>query len=422
MNCRHCDTELRSRFVDLGTAPRSNAYLTAEQLSSPENWYPLRVMVCEGCWLLQTEDDAHAEDLFSPDYAYFSSFSTTWLKHAERFVTEAVRRFELGPESLLVEVAANDGYLLQYVQQCGIRCYGVEPTAATAAAARKRGIEITEEFFGRRLARELASERGLANLMVANNVLAHTPDINDFVAGFAILLEPNGVAVFEIPYLLRLVAENQFDTIYHEHFSYLSLTSVEHVFKANGLAVFDVERLVTHGGSLRLFAQRSDTGQRPVSNSVRELLQHESDVGLKSLSYYQGFQTQAERIKDDFLQYLLDAKRAGRKVAAYGAAAKGNTFLNFAGIRADLIPFVVDRNPEKQGKYLPGSRIPIVGEDYLTSQRPDDIVILPWNLKDEVIQQLAYASRWNATFVTAIPSLCVHRPVSWKRQFELKSA
>ena len=405
MNCRHCGAPLALDLIDLGSAPPSNAYLSAAALHAPELWYPLRVKVCEGCWLVQTEDYAGAEDLFSPDYAYFSSYSETWLAHARRYVEDMRARLGLDQESLVVEVAANDGYLLQYVQALGIPCYGIEPTAGTAAAARARGIEIVERFFGRRLAEELADQGRAADLMVANNVLAHVPDIDDFLAGFAVLLKPRGVATFEFPHLLPLVERVQFDTIYHEHFSYLSLTAVKTLFAANGLSVFDVDLLPTHGGSLRVYAQRRDTGQREVRPAVQALLDRELAAGVATPGFYAGFQERAERVKDDLLAYLIDCKRKGVSVAAYGAAAKGNTLLNFAGVRPDLLPYVVDRNPEKQGKYLPGSRIPILDEEHLRARRPGRILILPWNLREEITGQLAYAREWGARFVTAIPSL-----------------
>ena len=405
MKCRHCGCELSLPFIDLGTAPPSNAYLTEADLSAPEKWYPLRVFVCTECWLVQTEDYAHRAELFSDDYAYFSSFSTTWLQHAEQYVLSAVQRFGLGNGSLVVEVASNDGYLLQYVKNCGIPCLGIEPTTSTANAARDRDIEVIEEFFGVKLARKLAAKGKRADLMVANNVLAHVPDINDFVAGFALLLKPEGVATFEFPHLLKLVQENQFDTIYHEHFSYLSLTAVIHIFTANGLGVFDVEEHSTHGGSLRVFAQRVDSGLQARSARVDELLQREAQAGMLDADYYTCFQANADRVKNDFLAFLLEARREGKRVVAYGAAAKGNTLMNYAGIRPDLISFVVDRNPAKQGKYTPGSRIPILEEQQLQQQKPDYVIILPWNLQEEVIRQLAYIRAWGGQFVSAVPQL-----------------
>ena len=405
MQCRHCHAELTLPFIDLGTAPPSNAYLSRDQLAAPETWYPLRVFTCTNCWLVQTEDYAHHAELFSNDYAYFSSFSPSWLAHSQAYVEAMRERFSLGAASLVSEVAANDGYLLQYVKAAGIPCYGVEPTAGTAAAARAKGIDVVERFFGVALAGELAQQGRQVDLVAANNVLAHVPDINDFTAGFARLLNPQGVATFEFPHLLRLVSECQFDTIYHEHFSYLSLCAVSRIFDCNGLSVFDVEEIPTHGGSLRVYAQRSDSGHHLTLAAVGALLERERAAGVTSTAYYEGFQSRAERIKDDFLAFLLDAKRQCKTVAGYGAAAKGNTLMNYAGIRPDLIAFVADRNPAKQGKYMPGSRVPIVAEQHLKDARPDYVVILPWNLRDEVRAQLAYVREWGASFVTAVPRL-----------------
>lgn len=405
MKCRHCHAELSLQLMDLGSSPPSNAYLGAAQLAAPEKWYPLRVLACSQCWLVQTEDYAHYAELFSSDYAYFSSYSTSWLAHSKRYVDEVVRRFALSPASHVVEVAANDGYLLQYVQQAGIPCTGIEPTASTARAAREKGLSVVEAFFGVALARQLVAEGKAADLIAANNVLAHVPDINDFVAGFALLLKPHGVATFEFPHLMRLVADCQFDTIYHEHFSYLSLSAVHRLFEANGLCVFDVEELATHGGSLRVFAQRRDTGERAVEAAVARLLAVESDAGLTTPAYYQGFQSRADDVRDGIVTFLIEARRAGKRVGAYGAAAKGNTLLNYAGIRPGLLPWVVDRNPAKQGQYMPGSRIPIVDEARLQREKPDYVLILPWNLKAEVMSQLAYIREWGGQFVCAVPGL-----------------
>lgn len=407
MKCRHCGTELKLPMVDLGSAPPSNAYLTKQTLHAPEKWFQLRVLVCEHCWLAQTEDFAQADELFDSEYAYFSGFSNSWLAHSERYVADTVARFTLTADSHVVEVAANDGYLLQYVKARNIPCTGVEPTASTAEAARAKGIPIVEDFFGIRLAQELVAQSKQADLTAANNVLAHVPDINDFVGGFSVLLKPQGVATFEFPHLLRLIAENQFDTIYHEHFSYLSLSAVDRIFSANGLSVFDVEEHPTHGGSLRVFAQRSDTGRQARNTRVDALLECESRAGMLCAEYYSDFQRKTEQVKNGFLEFLLEAKRHGKSVAAYGAAAKGNTLMNFAGVRPDLVSFVVDRNPAKQGKYMPGSRIPIVAEAVLREKRPDYVVILPWNLRNEVMQQLDYVQGWGGRLVTAVPTLQV---------------
>jgi 2-polyprenyl-3-methyl-5-hydroxy-6-metoxy-1,4-benzoquinol methylase len=405
MKCRHCLAELNLQMIDLGSTPPSNAYLTAESLESLEKTYPLKVMVCKECWLVQTQDFAKADELFSSDYAYFSSYSTSWLLHAEQYVEAMTDRFGLDLNSQVVEVASNDGYLLQYVKARGIPCLGIEPTASTAMASRHKGIETLELFFGADAGAALAAQGRSADLIVANNVLAHVPDINDFLSGFAYLLKPNGVATFEFPHLMRLMNDNQFDTIYHEHFSYLSLTSVVRMFAENGLTVFDVEEIQTHGGSLRVFAKKPTSNAYPTSDRVGSVLQGESAQGLTKASTYADFQLKAEKVKDDFIYFLIDAKRRGKRVAAYGAAAKGNTLMNFAGCRGDLIRYVVDRNPAKQGKYMPGSRIPIVSEERLSHDRPDYVVILPWNLQSEVTRQLHAVRSWGGQFVTAVPSL-----------------
>ena len=405
MKCRHCNDEVTLPLVDLGSAPPTNSYLTERSLHAPEIWFPLRVLVCEQCWLVQTEDFAQADELFDADYAYFSSFSNSWLAHADRYVGDMTSLLGLDQHSHVVEIAANDGYLLQYVMARGIPCTGIEPTESTAAVARAMGISIVEEFFGAPLAHQLAKQGKQADLMVANNVLAHVPDINDFVSGFAILLKDDGVATFEFPHLLRLIAETLFDTIYHEHFSYLSLTAVQRIFQSNGMVLFRAEELPTQGGSLRVFAQRSDKGKRTIEPSVVNILTKEATAGLQKAEHYRDFQARTDRIKHDLSRFLLNAHFEGKTVAAYGAAAKGNTLLNYAGIRPDLLAFVVDRNPAKQGKYMPGSRIPIVDESHLKQVKPDYVLILPWNLRTEITEQLSYVKDWGGKFVTALPNL-----------------
>jgi len=405
MKCRHCGADLNFSLVNLGSAPPSNAYLTDKTLHGPEKWFPLRVLVCDKCWLVQTEDFSRADELFDDDYAYFSSYSKSWLTHSKGFVDEMVSRFDLTSASHVVEIASNDGYLLQYVQHLGIPCTGVEPTASTAAVSRAKGISTIEEFFGETLADKLVSMGCAADLTAANNVLAHVPDINDFVGGFARLLKPHGVASFEFPHLLKLINESQFDTIYHEHYSYLSLTAVEHIFKENGLHVFDVEELDTHGGSLRVFAQRLDSGNRVRSARVTQQLEIELAAGVSTVDYYSNFQEKSNKVKNDLLKFLLDAKNSGVNVAAYGAAAKGNTLMNYCGIRPDLVQFVVDLNPAKQGKWMPGSRIPIYDEARLSQEKPEYVLILPWNLEKEIRAQLAYIRDWGGKFVMAVPSL-----------------
>ncbi|PWV99960.1 methyltransferase family protein [Hoeflea marina] len=410
--CRHCAGAEFVPFLDLGEAPPSNAYLASGDLDRPEKRYPLVIRTCTGCWLTQTEDFADREEFFSGDYAYFSSFSSTWLAHARAYVEAMTARFALGPQSRVVEIAANDGYLLQYVRSAGIPCYGVEPTAGTAAAARALGIDIVEDFFGLSLGRRLAEAGRGADLIAANNVLAHVPDINDFVAGFAALLKPDGVATFEFPHLLEMVRGNQFDTAYHEHYSYLSLIAVERVFRANGLVVFDVETTPHHGGSLRVLACRADCGSHPETPAVAAQLSAERLAGMDTPAFYTGFQGQAERLRDEFRAFLARARARRQTVAAYGAAAKGNTLLNFADVSTESIAFVVDRNPAKQGRFLPGSHIPIHAEAALADQKPDWVVILPWNLETEIKSQLSYISDWGGRFVTAIPCLTLHPQAS----------
>jgi len=407
MNCRGCAAPLSLPLIDLGTSPPSNAYVRADRLDQSEQWVPLKVAVCQQCWLVQTEDYTRADSLFDAEYAYFSSFSSTWLAHAERYVAEMVERFGLHAGSRVVEVAANDGYLLQYVAARGIACLGVEPTRSTAQAAREKGLEIRELFFGRDTAAQLQSEGWGADLMAANNVLAHVPDINDFLGGFATLLKPGGVATFEFPQLLTLMAGAQFDTLYHEHYSYLSLTAVQTLCERNGLEVFDVSQLSTHGGSLRVFVQRKDGERRAVQPAVEQQLQAELDAGVKTAEYYATLAPAAERIKHALLRFLLQAKAEGKRVVGYGAAAKGNTLLNYAGVKPDLLAWVADANPHKQGKFLPGSRIPIVAPAQIDIDKPDYVLVLPWNLLHEVSQQLAQVRQWDGRFVIAVPELKV---------------
>ena len=398
--CRHCGSPLQHTVIDLGHQPPSNAYLRPEQLALPELTYPLQVFVCDSCWLVQLPAHAAAEELFTPDYAYFSSTSSSWCAHAERYVAAAVERLSLGPRSLVVELASNDGYLLQYVQQRGIPCLGIEPTAATAEAARAKGITTLERFFGVALAAELEP----ADLVVANNVLAHVPDINDFVAGIARLLKPQGRASIECPHLLRLLAGNQFDTIYHEHYSYLSLRVVQRIAATAGLDVVDVEELPTHGGSLRVWLAHQ--GATEPSATVATVLASEADAaggaGLESSQAYADFQQRAEAAKHGLLEFLLRAKRQGKQVLGYGAAAKGNTLLNYAGVKPDLLAAVADRAPSKQGKWLPGNHIPVISPEQLDARNPDALLVLPWNLIGELRQQLP-----GQELVTVIPELQV---------------
>ena len=405
MKCRHCGSDVSHVLVDLGVAPPSNAYLTKLALKRPEKYFPLRVLVCEQCWLVQAEAYSRAAELFNEEYAYFSSFSSEWLAHAKKYLDAMIERFGLTKSSTIGEVAANDGYLLQFVNERGINSYGIEPTASTANAARQKGVEIIQDFLNMSLAGELRRQGRIVDLLVANNVLAHVPDINDFSEACHALLKPNGVFTCEFPHLLNLISQHQFDTIYHEHFSYLSFGTVVNIFAKNGLSVFDVEKLGTHGGSLRVYAQRSDTGIHQVSVKVEELINEENNAGMTSIDFYRGFQEHAEKVKNDFLQFLIEKKAQGKLVVGYGAAAKGNTLLNFAGVKSDLIKYVVDRSPHKQGKFMPGSRIPIVSEDRLKSDQPDFVVIFPWNLSAEIAKQLNYLSSSGTEFVTAVPHL-----------------
>ncbi|QDA56848.1 MULTISPECIES: class I SAM-dependent methyltransferase [Thermomonas] len=404
MKCRFCHSPLHDVFLDLGSAPPSNAFLRAEDLDAPEAWYPLKLHACGHCHLVQVDEVQRHDALFSGDYVYFSSYSRSWLEHAARYVEHAAERLRLGPQSQVVEIASNDGYLLQYVKARNIPCVGIEPTASTAAAARERGIETMEQFFGQRFAGEFVASRGKADLAIANNVLAHVPGINDFVAGLSIILAPQGTITIEFPHLMQLLAQRQFDTVYHEHFSYLSLHTVRRILAAHGLRIWDVEQLGTHGGSLRLWACHREASH-PETPAVAALLEEERAAGMLDPSRYRGFQPLADAIKNDFLAFLLDCKREGKLVAGYGAAAKGNTLLNYAGVRPDLLGYVVDASPHKQGRYLPGSRIPVVAETRIRETRPDFVVILPWNLREEITSQLAYIGEWGGKFVTAVPQL-----------------
>ena len=407
MKCRHCNTNLTHTFVDLGSSPPSNSYLTDETIKKAEKWYPLKTLVCEKCWLVQTEDLVGTEEMFSEDYAYFSSFSKSWLDHAEKYIDLMIDRYKLSDQSNIVEVAANDGYLLQFAKERKVPCYGIEPTHSTAMAAKEKGVEVIEDFFGVELANNLKNQGRQADVMVANNVLAHVPNINDFIQGFSILLNKNGVATFEFPHLLNLVIKKQFDTIYHEHYSYLSLIAVKKIFEANGLHIFDIDELPTHGGSLRIYAQRDNMKHYKVSDAVHDVYKKEIQHGVNTLDFYKDFQIKSEEIKFNLLSFLIEARSKGENVIAYGAAAKGNTIMNFSGIHSDLISCVVDKNPNKSGKFMPGSRIPIVDESIIKEKKPEYVMILPWNLKDEVEEQLSYIRDWKGRFVVAVPELQV---------------
>lgn len=404
MKCRFCQHKLNHVFLDLGFAPPSNAYLRMENLQQPELYFPLKLYVCHHCWLVQTEDFARFDELFTEDYAYFSSVSQSCLGHASRYSKMIQKQLDLDPSSFVIEIASNDGYLLRNFVSSGIPCLGIEPTASTAEAAEKLGIPVMRRFFGTELAQELVSDGKLADLIIGNNVYAHVPDINDFTGGLKSILKPGGTVTLEFPHLMQLIEENQFDTVYHEHFSYLSLYTVARVFAVAGLRVFDVEELKTHGGSLRVYGCHSEDA-RPVTDSIKAMLEGEEAHGLRELQTYLGFQSHADKVKDDLLAFLIEEKRSGKSVVAYGAAAKGNTLLNYAGIKPDMLPYVCDAASSKQGKYLPGSHIPVRSPAVLREHNPDVVLILPWNIADEVIRQHGYVLEWGGVFVTAIPDI-----------------
>ncbi|HEX3469452.1 MAG TPA: class I SAM-dependent methyltransferase [Candidatus Elarobacter sp.] len=402
LSCRGCGARVTESLVDLGVQPLSNAYVRRDAAGEPETFYPLHPMVCERCFFVQLGVFEPPEKIFA-DYAYFSSYSTSWLAHCAAHAARCAEQLALGPSSLVVEVASNDGYLLRSFVARGIPVLGVEPAANVADVARRDGVPTRAAFFGAAEAARIAAEHGRADLMLANNVLAHVPDVHDFVAGFARLLAPGGVATFEFPHLLPLLAETQFDTIYHEHFSYLSLLAIEPVFAAHGLAVVDAERIPTHGGSLRLWVAHD--GTRAASPAVAALRGLEHEMGLADLATYRAFAPRVRTIQRELVRFLIGAAERGARVAAYGAAAKGNTLLNACGVRSDLVAFVVDRNPHKQGHLLPGSRIPVEPVETLLAQRPDYVLVLPWNLRDEIVEQMAAVRGWGGRFVTAIPRL-----------------
>jgi SAM-dependent methyltransferase len=400
MKCRFCSHEVDHEFIDLVNAPPSNAYLTFDQLDEPEVFYPLKVLVCEQCFLVQIDEYKKSDEIFDANYAYFSSMSSSWVEHTKNYVEMITEKQKLSSHSHVIEIASNDGYLLQFFHSKNIPCLGVEPTKSTADVARGKGINVIEDFFGERLAGTLQK----ADVILGNNVLAHVPNINDFVKGLKVALKADGIITMEFPHLLNLIEKSQFDTVYHEHFSYLSLTTTMSVFKAHGLQIYDVEELVTHGGSLRIYASHSENSLSVMPN-VATVLQKESSANLDKLEGYKGFQKKANRIKYDFLNFLLHAKAQNKKVIGYGAAAKGNTLLNYCGIKNDLIDFVVDKAPLKVGKYLPGSHIPIVMEENIKEMKPDFIVIFPWNIQEEILHQLHYIREWGGQFVVAIPRL-----------------
>lgn len=405
MNCRFCKALLADVFIDLYNSPPSNSFLSREQLNEPEIFYPLKVFICNKCFLVQIDEYKRSDAIFSSEYVYFSSFSTSWLAHAKAYTIKMIERFALNSKTQVVEIASNDGYLLQYFKEQDIPVLGIEPTTNTADAARKKGIESINDFLGVALAKEMVSKNIKADLLLGNNVLAHVPDIVDFVAGMKLILKASGIITMEFPHLMQLVDNNQFDTIYHEHFSYLSFHTVKQIFQSQGLKMFDVEEIGTHGGSIRIYATHQENQNQLISENVNAILIKELSQGINKLTYYKDFQVKALKIKLDLTDFLIKAKRENKIIAAYGAAAKGNTLLNYCGIKTDIIDFVVDANPHKQNKFLPASHIPVVNEDHLKRARPDYIIILPWNLKTEITEQLIYVREWQGKFIVPIPEL-----------------
>lgn len=406
--CRFCGTAFRHQVVDLGMSPLCESYLSENQLNAMEAFYPLKLWVCERCFLVQLEEYVGGEEIFS-DYAYFSSFSETWLDHSRRYVDQMIDQLGLTPNSQVIEIASNDGYLLQFFGRRGIPALGIEPAANVARAAREKGVDTLVSFFGRDTALELASARAKPDLVLANNVLAQVPDLNDFVAGLKILLGPTGVVTIEFPHLMRTIDGNQFDQIYHEHFSYFSLYSVERIFAAHGLEIYDVEELPTHGGSIRIYAAHSDDESKCVTERLVDLRARENAAGVATLSYYDDFEARVRETKRRLLQFLIEAKRNGKRVVGYGAPGKGNTLLNYCGVRTDFVDFTVDRSPHKHGKFLPGTHIPIYTPEKLWEARPDYVLILPWNLKTEIMDQLSGIREWGGRFVVPIPEVIVYR-------------
>jgi hypothetical protein len=404
MICRHCAEPVQHTFLDLGFAPPSNAYLAAGDLHLPERYFPLRLKVCTNCWLVQTDTDPGASELFSPDYAYFSSTSLTWLDHAARYADKIAQRLQLNRASFVIEVASNDGYLLRNFLAAEIPCLGIEPTNSTATVAESLGIPVLREFFSEALGKRIADEGKPADLIIGNNVFAHVPEINDFVRGLKEALKPNGTITLEFPHLMRLIENTEFDTVYHEHFSYFSLHAVSRILEAAGLRLWDVEELPTHGGSLRIYCCHRES-VRPASDNIERILAVERRAGLLDLAIYDALQNRVNRVKDALLVFLVEEKRAGRSVVAYGAAAKGNTLLNYAGVKPDLLSFVCDAAASKQGKFLPGSHIPIFSPSALRERKPDRVLILPWNIADEICRQHAYIEEWGGRFVVAVPEI-----------------
>lgn len=409
MNCRFCKEPLSNKFVDLINCPPSNSFLSFEQLNEPESYYPLTIYACSKCYLVQVDEYKKAEEIFNSEYVYFSSYSKSWVEHARHYVEDMIERFGFNENSFVIEIASNDGYLLQHFRDRGVPVLGIEPTQNTANVAILKGIPTITEYFGSNFAKKLKQQRQKGDLLIGNNVLAHVPDIDDFVEGLKVALRRDGVVTMEFPHILRLVEDCQFDTIYHEHYSYLSFTTVKEVFEAHGLEMFDVQEMPTHGGSLRIFAKHKKDDKKKELPSVKAMLAKEAAAGITTNEYYRNFQSRVDAIRNDMLSFLIEKYKAGKKVIGYGAAAKGNTLLNYAGIKGDsLIQFVVDAAPSKQGKYLPGSHIPVYDESKIKEFKPDFIIILPWNLKEEIMDQLSYVHEWGGKFVTFIPGVQIY--------------
>jgi 2-polyprenyl-3-methyl-5-hydroxy-6-metoxy-1,4-benzoquinol methylase len=412
-SCRFCATKLTHNVVDLGMSPLCQKHITPEQFNQAEKFYPLHAYVCDQCWLVQLEEFATPDEIFAENYAYFSSFSDTWLEHCRQYTELMIDRFGFNSQHQIVEIASNDGYLLQWFAQKGIPVLGIEPAENVAAVAIDKGIPTEILFFGTQTAQDLVAKYGHADLLLGNNVLAHVPDINDFVLGMKKMLAREGIITMEFPHLKNLIEGNQFDTIYHEHFSYLSFVAVNQIFAHHGITLFDVQELPTHGGSLRIFGRHTEDLSKPITTKVQELLQQEQQLGLQTLAYYAAFEEKVKETKRKLLSFLIEAKRAGKTIVGYGAPGKGNTLLNYCGIRRDFLDYTVDRSPHKQGNFLPGTRIPIYHPDKIKETRPDYVLILPWNLKTEISQQMAYIKEWGGKFVIPIPAVQVFDPADW---------
>jgi 2-polyprenyl-3-methyl-5-hydroxy-6-metoxy-1,4-benzoquinol methylase len=407
MKCRFCKAELSKLLIDLVNSPPSNSLLIEAELNYPEIYYPLKIFICHNCFLVQIDEYKQSNEIFNEKYVYYSSYSSTWLNHAKNYVNIAKNRFKLNGNSFVIEIASNDGYLLQYVKEQGIPCLGIEPAANVAAVAKQKGIPVVEKFFGTDLARNLVDEGKIPDLIIGNNVLAHVPNLNDFIQGLKILLHPKGVISLEFPHLLKLIENNQFDTIYHEHYSYFSFFTANNIFKHHGLEIFDVEELPTHGGSLRIYLKHAEDKSKNILPSVENLINLEMSKKINDIDYYKEFQNKVNDIKYDLLNFLITQKKNNNVVIAYGAAAKGNTLLNYCGIKKDLIQFVVDISPNKQNKFLPGSHIPILHENEIKIIKPRYILILAWNIKEEIMQQLNYVREWGCKFVIPIPKVMI---------------